>query len=301
MAELSRDTFSSCPSPVRSLRIEGRQDGVADGDGRDLVDQTELGDQRRHVRLARAQHQAGSGLAQEVKASGLFVGAFRPEGGDSGVYQPGIDLSEVRIGHALVLHGLGAEVGREDVALRYQAVDDLLALLFAQVQGNALLVPVGPLVEDAVSAFGHREVPEADQHAYGVAGLGQLYLDDFRSQVTQDGQGPGAGVKGAPFQGPDAFERLVAGVVVSQRKSPFRNWRRDVRWMRSSMKMVIWRSRWGQGKGREFQAVCLQADVAVMKRASCRAAFTAIRALFSLSLISSMTSKSREPESERKR
>src|SRR5512137_2464437 len=106
--------------------------------GRDLVDKTELRDQRGHVRLTGAHHQPRSGLTEEVKTSRISVRASRSEGGDGSVYQPGVDLPQIRVGHALFLHSVGTEVGHEDVALGYQAVGDLFAFRLAQVQGNAL-------------------------------------------------------------------------------------------------------------------------------------------------------------------
>ncbi len=67
---------------------------MAHHNGRNLIDETELGDQGGHVGLAHRVHEAGPGLPLVVKTAPVLVRAFRAVGGNRGIDDTLIDLSQ---------------------------------------------------------------------------------------------------------------------------------------------------------------------------------------------------------------
>ncbi len=82
----------------------------------------------------------------------------------------------------------GHLVGQEDVGRRGQPVDEVEALLGADVDADALLAPIGVLQQHVHGAH-RRHDAAGGQSAHGVTAFGVLDLDHLGTPVRQDGRG----------------------------------------------------------------------------------------------------------------
>ena len=192
---------------VRRQDAEGGEAARADvGDGH-----AHLG--RRPAGKAGNRHQAAHPLGHEVEAAPVAIRAGAAEPGDAGIHQPGIDLRQRLVAQTQAVHDAGPEVLRHDVRRLRHAPEHRLALVRAQVQGDAALVAV-QRQEAAGDVVG-----QARTHAPRVvAGAGPLDLDDVGAHVGQQHGAHGAGHDLRQVQHFDAGQRAggmtVAGSII---------------------------------------------------------------------------------------
>lgn len=124
-------------------------------------------------------HQTAHGLANNVVARPLGVGAVVAEAGHAAVDDGGVHLAQFFIAQAQLVHDAGTVILQHDVALLHQLQEDLLAFLALQVQGHAVLIPV------QVHEVGALAVDDGGVATGIVSPSGQFDLDDVGSHVCQ--------------------------------------------------------------------------------------------------------------------
>ena len=182
---------SSGQGLARALAVEERaEDAAGDGHAADGVAVARSGLPGEVVDVGRRRpHGAArpAPVAQEVVAAAVGLGPALAGTGaghvdDVGVV--GLDVLELDV---QLLPDRGHLVGQEDVAGRGQPVDEVEALLRADVDADALLAPVGVLQQHVHGPHGGHDAA-GGQPAHGVAALGVLDLDDLGAPVGQDGR-----------------------------------------------------------------------------------------------------------------
>ena len=157
--------------------IQGQQDA---GDGVQAgthVAQGSAYSGGRGIGIAGDAHHAGHALGHDVIGGQVAHGAVLAEAGDGAVDDLGVDLLQILVGEAQLLHHAGLEVLHHDVAGLDHIIDQVLALF--QVDGDALLAPVDQGVVAALPIF------EGAKDTAAVAHAGLFDLDDFRAEVGQ--------------------------------------------------------------------------------------------------------------------
>ena len=129
---------------------------------------------------------AGEGLAQQVEAGALGVGAGLAEGADGAVDELRVELLHGLIAEAQPVHDAGAEALDEDVGVLYELLADLDGARVLEVHDDGFLAAVDPGVGHALA------VHEGGVGAGRVAALG-LDLDDVGAEVGGHRAGAGAG------------------------------------------------------------------------------------------------------------
>ena len=143
------------------------------------------------ARVAGDAHQAAHRLGDDIVSGALGVGPVAAEAGHRRINDARVDLFQLVIAQAQLVHNAGAIVLHHNVRLFDQLLEQLLALRRLQIQGNALLVAVHVGIVHAGAVFD-------GAHGPGVVPLaGDLDLDDVGAEIRQhhravrSGQDPG--------------------------------------------------------------------------------------------------------------
>ena len=186
--------------------VEGDHHRVGRGQGRHAVGQHERGKRGRAVGLPGQVGEAAHGLGQGPEAGTVALRATPPVPGHVQHHHVGVHGVHRVVVDAPALEGAGAVAHDEDVALVEQLVEQVLALVLAQVQGHAALVAADALPDqaDAVSAIA--------PGAHRVAGTGLFHLDDLGSELTEGGADHRPRGQGGELDDPDPTERRRSAV-----------------------------------------------------------------------------------------
>ena len=181
------------------------------------IDDREPESGRHAVRFPGHGEVAGLGLHHVVEArpgGALVVAAV---GREVHTDEARVDGAEAGIVEPERARQIAAQIVDESVRAPSQALQDLAAARFLQVQRQAALVAAEGLVEEAVAVFGVGQ----DMAAHLAAGLVVLDLDDVGAEVGEvhGAEGGGAilfdGDDGEPFERPDRGCRPRRGSVVA--------------------------------------------------------------------------------------
>src|SRR5690606_19393452 len=115
-------------------------------------------------------HQAARGLRHEVETAAMPLRPRGAEGRDPAVDEARVDPGELLIAETEPVQGVGTEVLDQDVHAGYDLADELAPSIRAEVDGDALLVPV-----DDRELLG--VVADAERAAPGLLALEPLHLD----------------------------------------------------------------------------------------------------------------------------
>ncbi len=169
--------------------IEGQHDAI----GRDLaridISQAIDGPGGGLVGKPDQVHDSTHGLGNDVKSRPSAIRpaiALQPtKARDGGIDQAWIDLAQLLIAQAQLVHGAGAQVLDNHVGYAYQIFEDPAPCLMPQVQGQALLVAV---IADKTA----RRPPslavggEGWDRAPGIAPARPLDLDHFGARISKE-------------------------------------------------------------------------------------------------------------------
>lgn len=131
-------------------------------------------------------HQAAHGLADDVVARALGIGAVVAKAGNRAVDDGGVDFFQIFIAKAQLFHHAGAVVFQHNVRLLHQLAENLFALLAFQVQRHAALVAV------QVHEIGAFAVHNGEVAARIVAAARQLNFRHLGAHVCQHHAAVGA-------------------------------------------------------------------------------------------------------------
>ena len=174
------------------LLVEGRADAAGQGAGGGGVAEADEGVHGGGLLLGDVDHGAGAGPeGHGVKAGVVLGGTEIAEAVDLSPDEVGVLLAQRAVVQAQALEGAGAVAGHKDIGGLQELVQDGLALVALQVEGEAPLVGVVGGVEGIAVLHGGAGHGSAGAPA-GIAETG-LHLDDVGAPVGQDAGGAGAG------------------------------------------------------------------------------------------------------------
>jgi len=138
---------------------------------------------------------AGTGLSQGIKGPDVLHGPFHPVPGNTGMNDSGVDPGDGFIVYPQLRFGGFSQVRHEHIRGFHQALKNLPAGFRLNLQTDISFIPVGNFVGQAHAiGAGHVDTGHGCPETYGIAGTG-LNLDNFGTQITQDGTAAGARVK----------------------------------------------------------------------------------------------------------
>ena len=186
--------------------VERHHHGVGGRLRRHPVGQEEGGQRRGAVGLPRHVGEAAHGFGQRAES--------RTIAGRSAAAEPAhVQHDDPRIGgaHRLVVEAptgqrAGAVVHHHDIADGQQSVEQLLAVLIAQVEGDALLVAAHALPEQTDAVL--HVTPGAQR----VTGTRLLHLDHLGAELPEGGGHHGTGGQGRRVDDADAAQREVGRI-----------------------------------------------------------------------------------------
>ena len=189
------------PEERREHALDGDHpgEGVAEGD---------RGARRRLVGVAVDAAQAAHRLGDRGVPGQRRVGPGLPVAGDAAEDEARVGRGEAVVAQVPALEGAGAEVLDDDVGVRDQLQQHLLAARAAQVEGDAALVAPEDGPHEAVAVV-VALAPLADR----VRAAGGLDLDDVGAVVTEDPRGERARDDRAHLQHAQAREGAGDGGV----------------------------------------------------------------------------------------
>ena len=166
---------------------QGRQEPDAGEEGGAQICRGRTDPHRRLTGQARDRRQPAHGLHDHVVRRPVGVRPALAETGDRGVHHAGVARRDPLVVEAEALHGAGAEVLDEDLALFHQVHGQPGPPRRAQIEGDGLLAAVDARVVGADPGDEGSEVPRL------VAAARQFHLDHLGAEVGQDHRRVGAG------------------------------------------------------------------------------------------------------------
>ena len=155
-------------------------------------------DQRATTRWADQPQQSRYRLANQVVGRAPSQGPDVAESRNRYVNQTGVDGQTFGWIEVDTLHSAGFRILKQHVELRQHAANRGLAVLAAQVYGDALLTEV-----ELSEGWARRTAPTPEW----ITALGDLELDDLGSQLLEEGTGVRAGEDRRDLKNPDPVER----------------------------------------------------------------------------------------------
>ena len=129
------------------------------------------------VGIACGVHNSALSLDGDIVGDVIPLWPHRAIRGKLAIHQGGIDLGEFLKTQAHLFHSSVLEVLHQYIGILHQVSEDLLTLIVLQVQGNALLTPVGVTVIGADTVNKGRIIPD------GITDSWAFHLDNFRSII----------------------------------------------------------------------------------------------------------------------
>ncbi len=172
---------------------------------RHRVAQAEAHAHRRAVGIARQVAQAARRLADGGKARTFRIGPVLTVSRDARHDETGVDLGQGIKAQAPPFHRAGAEILDQDVGFAHEILQDRLACLAAQIDGDGALPARDDRPPDRIAI-----VIKPPPLAHRVALAGRFDLDDLGAEIGHDLSAIGTCDQLTKFDDPQALQRCHA-------------------------------------------------------------------------------------------
>ncbi len=200
LVEADIDDLPRAGEVAGAQRVHGTERAVDPGEV--VGDRRRAGRHRRAVGIAGEEGEAAEGVGDAAEAGAVAVGAGLPVAGDADHDQPGIAFAQRLPADAPALERADLEILDQDIGLADQALQDVGALVGAQVERHRLLVAL--LAEEQQGFLALALGAEAAQR---VAGPRQLDLDRLGAELGELGGAERPGDVARHVEHADAVER----------------------------------------------------------------------------------------------